>query len=128
MKRIAVIFLMLLYLTPSIGFSVTVHYCGGKIASVSFFDGKAKCKCGNKKMKKDCCKNEKLTVQLNDEQQKNNTSVFSVQQTKEFHPVIADNNFYSIQNIDYGVDDYNSKHPPDALKPPLYIQHRIFRI
>ena len=46
---------------PAIGMTVTEHYCGGRLASVSILQVKsAKCKCDPKKMRKNCC-NERTT-------------------------------------------------------------------
>ncbi|MCG3165034.1 MAG: hypothetical protein POELPBGB_00794 [Bacteroidia bacterium] len=128
MKRISIIFIMFLYLIPSIGFSVTVHYCGGKIASVSFFNEKGKCGCGNKKMKKDCCKDETTIYQLDNEQQKIQQCSFNFQQTKEFQPALNINEQTTYQSTFNPTTFYNCAHPPDEVKHPLYIQHRAFRI
>ncbi|NDA98228.1 MAG: hypothetical protein EBY31_03365, partial [Flavobacteriia bacterium] len=59
LNRIFAILLAFIYLIPAIGISVNKHYCGGKLASVDIGIGhKDNCPCGNKPMKKGCCKNE----------------------------------------------------------------------
>src|SRR5690606_36904045 len=72
MKRIAVILLVLLYLVPAIGVTVSAHHCGGVITSVSLkmLDFGHKCPCGKLPMKKDCCRDETTTFRLSEEQQK----------------------------------------------------------
>ena len=56
MKRIVAILLILAYTLPAISMNVSMHYCGGKLASISFFsDNEDGCVCGVKKMKRNCC-------------------------------------------------------------------------
>lgn len=129
MKKITALFLMFLYLIPAIGVTVSAHHCDGKITSVSlkFFDTH-KCPCGDKAMKKDCCKDEAKTFKLSNEQQKAQTLSCNLKISGEFQYValpvinlICRDNFFS-------TTDYTNSHPPDDLKHPLYIRHRIFRI
>ncbi|MBZ4036251.1 hypothetical protein K6T82_15870 [Flavobacterium sp. 17A] len=60
LKKCTVLFLALLLLVSNIGFAFDVHYCGGKIASVSLKTTaepvvEKKC-CGSKEKKNSCCK------------------------------------------------------------------------
>jgi hypothetical protein len=58
MKRITTVFLLLLYVTTTFGFSLQLHWCGQKISSVNLiFSEKHSCTCGTKEMKPSCCKN-----------------------------------------------------------------------
>ncbi len=129
MKKIAVIFLLFLYLISSSGINVAIHYCGGKISSISFGETKLdKCACGNKEMKQDCCKDKNVYSNALDDQ--------SITKTVELTVL----NFFSIQAIlpigfkfnyqyfpTFTSDDY-FHHPPNRLKLLLYILHQVFRI
>lgn len=65
MKKASIILLLLCYLMPSIGMSVSVHYCGGKLASVSLMgSAEGRCACGKKPMKKNCCKDKTTTFKI----------------------------------------------------------------
>ncbi|PXY41579.1 hypothetical protein DMB65_06390 [Flavobacterium cheongpyeongense] len=58
LKKCTGVFLAFLLLVSSIGFAFDVHYCGGKIASVSLsttVSPEKKC-CGDKEKKSSCCK------------------------------------------------------------------------
>ena len=58
LKKCTGIFLAFLLLVSNIGFAFDVHYCGGKIASVSLsttVSPEKKC-CGDKEKKSSCCK------------------------------------------------------------------------
>jgi hypothetical protein len=130
MKRITVILLMFLYMIPAIGVTVSAHYCGGKVTSVSFnpFDTKHKCPCGSKKMKKDCCKDETTTFKLDDEQQKTKQISCNVVKITDFQPAVPTNLTFDYHTPLLSTEFDHSTHPPDDLKHPLYIRHCVFRI
>ncbi len=69
MKRIATIFILMLYMVFSTGLSVYTHYCAGKLASISFFTPKNK-GCGQCSIKvaKECCKDNQFNFSLDDSQ------------------------------------------------------------
>lgn len=58
MKRILPILIGVFYLFASIGIAATVHFCGGKVADVSFTVSENKsCCCGPVEATKSCCQN-----------------------------------------------------------------------
>lgn len=130
MKKIAVILLMFLYLIPAIGVKVSAHHCGGKITSVSIklLDFGHKCPCGNKPMKKDCCKDEAKTFKLKDEHQK--AIQFTLKGFKTFTnaPILVYNFLFSFKEPLISDGHLSYTHPPDNTKHPLYIRHSVFRI
>lgn len=70
MKKILAISLLSLYLVSAIGFTISLHYCGGDLASLAIFN-KASCCCDEQKeikKKDDCCKNEYKSFKIKDEQ------------------------------------------------------------
>lgn len=120
---------MFLYLIPAIGFTVTAHYCGGKITSVSLkLIDTHKCPCGKKAMKKDCCKDEAKTFKLKGEQLKASLLSFNLTTATDLQPIISDNVTFFYQSSLVQSDFTFGSHPPDDLKHPLYIRHRVFRI
>ena len=130
MKKITVILLMFLYLIPAIGVTVSAHYCGGKVTSVSLnpFDTKHKCPCGSRKMPKNCCKDETTTIKLADEQQKTQQISCNVVKFTDFQPAIPTNLTFDNHTPLLSTEFDRSTHPPDDLKHPLYIRHCVFRI
>ncbi len=61
MKKLKAIILLVLFLTTNSGMAISVHWCCGKLASVHFTTIKtSKCKCGNKAMKANCCKDKTI--------------------------------------------------------------------
>lgn len=129
MKKFVVTILLLLYLIPTFGINVTVHYCGGEISSVSFGTvATDKCACGSKKMKKNCCQDKNFSFEVDDDQSK--TQVVEITFLKYFD-IQAD--LPKAFQFDYqyfpqiATEDY-FHHPPNNVKPPLYILHQVFRI
>lgn len=67
MKKVVVTILALIYLVTSTGAAVTVHYCMGKVSSVTFLTSGEK-HCGSCGMKTTggCCKDETKAVKISD--------------------------------------------------------------
>ena len=129
MKRIVAIILFFLYVIPAIGINISVHYCGGEISSVSFGSGYVeKCACGSKKMKTDCCKNKQISFKLKSDQQKTSHVALNFFKSVTFLPIVFSTYSFSFQPAFDKNIAYNDYQPPDKLKQPLYILHRVFRI
>ncbi len=92
-NRILSFLMTILILLSSTGFSMSLHYCHGKVKTVSFFEEAESChqiktKChipsqkeNIKKYKKSCCANKTITAQQDDSSQKN-TIDFTPKQVK----------------------------------------------
>ena len=129
MKKAIIILLLVCYLIPVTGMTVSTHYCGGKIASVSLqFSQTEKCSCGSKKMKKDCCKTKTCSISLKVVQQFTPQLVINFSNYFSFHPAMLHANDTSIIFTDVDAGSYNKHHPPSSLKQPLYLSNRVFRI
>lgn len=129
MKKITVILLLMCYLIPSIGMTVSAHYCGGKLASVSLqLLGTEKCKCGSKKMKKDCCKTTTCTIQIKSDQQPTPQLEVDFSKTFSVQPAIVQTNITTVFSATVEKDFYQHYPPPLQLKQPLYLLNGVFRI
>ena len=129
MKKVVSIILLFLYMIPVIGINASVHYCGGKIASVSFGAEKAqKCACGSKKMKKNCCKDKEFSFKLKDSQQKTQQVTLNFFKTVDSHSFLIYASIFLYQSFVIQKEFYNAHHPPNHIKPSLYILHQVFRI
>ncbi len=67
LKKCTGLFLAFLLLVSNIGFALDVHYCGGKIASISLNTTskpvvEKKC-CGSKEKKNSCCKDKHVQIE-----------------------------------------------------------------
>ena len=119
---------MALYLVPAIGFSVNAHYCGGKLASVSFdFLKTKKCKCG-KKMNPNCCKTKTFTLKINDSQKQTPQFTFDFNKNLKIQPEVAITSTNVFQPVIIVNSFFNNHHPPDQVKQELYLLNQVFRI
>lgn len=62
MKKIIIIFLLLIYTGSAFGITVDYHYCSGHLTHVTVlnFGAKGGCKCNSSEMPKGCCKDKML--------------------------------------------------------------------
>jgi hypothetical protein len=129
MKNLRLILLVAVYLISAVGVNLFVHYCGGKVSSVSIaISHNDACGCDNKKMKKDCCKDETILFQIDDDQ---------IQQNQHLSPPIKYTCFYALINKPLDIANcltinqkvfYCLYHPPNDVGSDLYLFNRVFRI
>ena len=120
LKKCTGLFLAFLLLVSNIGFAFDVHYCGGKIASVSLnttasASPEKKC-CGAKEKKSSCCKDKVVHFEKKSDDATFKIFFFQIAFpaiVQEFKPIafLSIPNFKSKQVISY----YS-----DANAPPLY--------
>lgn len=129
MRKAVIILLTFIYSLSAVGASLTIHYCGGEVASVAFFSAeKNKCTCPGGEMKKGCCESQTLTFKMKDDQSKSKDFTFSLAKSFEFQPshfdahqlVICHNSFVSFTS--------HIHNPPDPVRQPLYLLYQVFRI
>jgi len=124
MKRFVAIFILILYTAFSVGLTMYNHYCGGKLASVTFFNAEKKgcSKCG-KKMSKDCCKDTEQNLTL-DDSQLGSTNSFIFSDYTSFVAILPSFNYefqpeFAIINSNTSKFFVFETGPP---KTPIYIQ------
>lgn len=118
LKKCTGVFLAFLLLVSNIGFAFDVHYCGGKIASVSLsttVSPEKKC-CGDKEKKSSCCKDKVFKFEKKSDDATFKTFFFQFAFPaiiQEYKPIafLSVPNFKSNQIISYYAD---------ANAPPLF--------
>ncbi len=138
MKRILSLLIMVLYLLPALGMTVSTHYCGGKLADVSLFGSKSRMSCScaaitPKKVvfvKRKCCEQIIYSLKL-DNQQLKQSELDHKSPEKE---VLAEKQFdfgfirNTIIVMPEAVLSYSPNLPPGRYKEPIYIQNDSFLI
>ncbi|MES2592892.1 MAG: hypothetical protein V4608_13495 [Bacteroidota bacterium] len=129
MKKFLLLLSVFLYIVPTVGFSVTAHYCGGKLASISLTaSDEQACVCGSKKIKKNCCKNKIVSVKIKDGQQT------PTQLNPDFKAFELQLLFLGAEQLNFqfkqeAINSFYYKHrPPDRPNQPLFLLNRVFRI
>lgn len=87
-KKFLSISLLFLYLVASIGLTISLHYCGGNLASLGFFETPTCC-CDDvtEKKKDDCCKNENKSFKITTDQNQVAFAEKKIQCSSSFLPV-----------------------------------------
>ena len=128
MKRVTPILLVLLFLITNSGIAVTVHYCGGKLASVDIFsNGNHKCKCGNKPMKPNCCKDKTTVFKSNTDLAKTNHFTFKLTTQKDIYNVVQQIESDNLISFNFATSDYY-RPPFYKLRVPIYLLNGVFLI
>ena len=130
MKKIAVIFLLLIYGTATMGATVHLHYCMDEFVGWSLFSGKDDTcgKCGmEEKDKEGCCKDEQKHLKLKVDQQKTNVVQFiSFISAPVTFTAVIDIDFQSYLSI---TENYPTCHaPPDIGQKRLHVFYGVFLI
>lgn len=109
LKKFIHIFIAILWLSASTGFSITKHYCGGKYVNMSFNSTPESC-CENS----DCCRNESEAYQLDEDTVIQHDVI--INQAISFDIMVFENPFFELENpksIESVFFDGNHIPPPD---------------
>jgi hypothetical protein len=131
MKKILISVIAMFYLTVSSGLAMNIHYCMGKIASVTFGheqdhnDGECS-KCGMSKTENHCCNDEIQFVKLTDDQQVSKDQTFFTQTCYTIPVSFVSLNEPLQGNSIEPYTDYFS--PPSPTLNKVYLAINVFRI
>lgn len=118
------------YVFSVVGVALSIHFCGGRLASVSFSSAKTGCKlCKLEPVAKkggDCCKNTKIEVKVKDSHQTTNgVNLFKVLAVKLFH--LPKNIHFSPVILIGQRAKRSNKAPPRGLHIAVYLLNCVFR-
>lgn len=137
MKRILSLIIMVLYLFPAFGITVSTHYCGGKLADVSLFGSKSKmnCSCGASTSKntvlakRKCCEQLTYSLKLENQQLKQTTVSFKSPNAA----ILKEQPSYRFDFVRNTITvptkaalTYSPELPPGRYNAPIYIQNDSF--
>lgn len=118
MKSIYVILILILYSIPTVGLTITFHYCSGNYSSFSFGNSNTPgCSCG---MKKKCCEDKTITIKIVDEQSK--TKTIDLKITKLENHLIKSSNCIVVINQKIKINKLNNLIYP----PPINKKQQLF--
>jgi hypothetical protein len=127
MKKILLLAATIFYMASSIGATMHLHYCMGKVIERSMFASR-EAKCGGCDMEKsdadkeDCCKDEVQSLRNDTDQIHSQPISFSVTQVAQPAPLVYVENFFVLtpSRLEAPV----SHAPPRSLLQPHYLLHR----
>ncbi|MCX6295576.1 MAG: hypothetical protein NTX97_05840 [Bacteroidetes bacterium] len=129
MKKSLILFLTFVYLVVASGLAFNLHYCGGKISSISlaFVSNHDNC-CGKKKMtKKNCCKNKTSVLKINENQHSSTSIKAPATSFKVIEACFTQINF-NVATIIEAKNISRIHAPPDIYQDPIYLQYRVLII
>jgi hypothetical protein len=127
-KKLFTILLMVTYMAGAIGFSYSLHYCGGHFKGVCFTSDTEKGCCGNGKHKKNCCKDKVVSAKCKGSHTPSAkavlSKVFFIQAILVHAELPVNNNVYA------GFPAYVSSDPspPFTSSVPIYLLNRVLRV
>ncbi len=128
MKKSLFLFITFIYLIPSIGFGIDLHWCGKKVHFVSINSTHEKrCAC-KQKMKPGCCKDKYISFKLSSYHKQ--VANYQFPSNNSFNQLL---NFpvFSFIFLPAFCQDINFKQyhsPPFKIKPPVYLILHTFLI
>lgn len=127
MKKTGVIILTVFYFIVASGFAVNMHFCAGKLKTISLMH-EDDCCCGSKKKTKGCCEEKTIVCKINDNQKLDSKTTVPDISVKELSAYFVLLHFLVPQNL--SVDHII---PPDTSPPYLFsdqhfLVNRNFRI
>lgn len=126
MKRVTIIFLSVFYLMIASGLSFSLHYCGGKLKSISLYASAEKTCCGSKKKSKGCCKDKTTLLKVEDSHQLVKVAKVTTPTVKYVHSFSVQL-LFNVFPADLNTDsDFHL--PPVLYDNPLYLKHRVLII
>jgi hypothetical protein len=126
MKRLLALILSFSFIAASSGASVNIHYCRGKISSVSWsILPTASCKCGKKTMK-GCCKTETRLVKLTDNAKQPELIAAHSMPVVEAAPITT----YFVPQplaVELTATAFSAS-PPGSERISVFLRNRVFRL
>lgn len=125
MRRIIAILISIFYLIPTIGYSIDIHWCGNRIAKVSFYSSK-ETSCGTCATPKKCCKTTHIVVKLKDSQYGSTSLKINPKILYQWSTLIER---HLPMTIGHNNLVYLLYRPPPLLqKEPIYLTTKVFRV
>jgi len=127
MKKAFALFFAFVYLYSSTGICINIHYCGGKVKSVSLLHTDEEGCCKGTMKKKDCCKEKTAFVKISDSQASSSAMQVPASKILSLDLVapaseICLGEIVSVSNIPF------DHAPPDLYAAPPYLKNRVLRI
>lgn len=127
MQKFLVIFFSMLYLTVTSGITMNLHYCGGKLKTVSLFSNNEKGCCGSKKKSKGCCKDKTKTIKV-EENHKASKITETCNPSVHLVAVLSSHLLFNLLDNNEANITSNYHSPPVLYDNPLYLKHRVLLI
>ena len=138
MKKVLTTILAFVYLATSMGATIHLHYCMGKLTSWGLIDHESKncAQCGMVKQssasqsltaKMDCCKDEHKQIKTDNEQKQFPSEFFKYNNSLQA-VALYESSVVNIKAFSSTIEYPNTNAPPLLGKLPLFVLYRNFRL
>lgn len=127
MARIVSAYLLILYTAFTTGLVVDVHYCAGKISSITFETTRDKDGCGKcETKKKSCCHDDLKILKVND----SHSAAFASSVPECPQTILQDNFYFAnvLMNDNLPQTEKANHSPPLKTPPDIFTRNCVFRI
>lgn len=128
MKRLISLLILVTYMASAIGFSFSLHYCGGHFKSVCFTKDTEKDCCGKSEHKTNCCHDKVITAKVKDD---HSSSVFSFSPKIFIADAVIGPRFVANVISTHSAHDrlsFTDSSPPKVPGIPVFLKNRVLRI
>lgn len=128
-KRIAVLSFLSVYLCTTVGFAMSLHFCGSKIANIRVNQNSQKPCCSKEKETKSdtCCKDKHIEIKISDSHQAIQTAKIPAASNLDLL-IAPERTSNSQSNTLFRISRLNYRGPPLHSNVPLTVQNCNFRI
>ena len=128
MKKIISLFILVIYMASAIGFTYSLHYCGGKFKEVCFTSDTEKNCCGKDEKQGKCCSNKVISAKFKSDQNSSAKSIILKLLTFNLH-TLPDYFFKSIVKKEVFANCIVKWQPPPLIiSVPIYLRNRVLRV
>ena len=128
MKKSAIILLSVFYFVVATGFSLHIHYCGGKVKKISVLhENDEKGCCGSKEKSNGCCKEKAAFVKVNSEHKSVNEIKATSNNFTFSNFIVASTNLLHTETVSPFI--LFKFHPPPLIyEAPRYLKYKVLII
>lgn len=123
MKKFITTLILLLYLIPTMGITLSARVC-----SKTGMMNSSSCHCTSNKLVKGCCNNKKVTVKYKDSQQKSELTSEKFNNPISFEFTLASTVYFSKLLPAVAKINYPLPRPPNSHKQSIYLLNGSLRI
>ncbi len=128
-KRIAVLSLLMVYLSTTAGFALTLHFCGSKVSNIGINRSSPKpcCPAESESKPDNCCKDEHIQIKVSDQQQNTQSAKLPAVSNLDLFIIPERIPTFSKETARLS-SQLRYRGPPAISSIPLTIQNSVFRI
>lgn len=128
MKKTGIILLTVFYFIVASGFAINIHYCAGKIKTISFIQEDRDCCCGARAKTKGCCEEKTIVCKIDAKHKLDSKITIPDICTKEIAAYYTLLNFLAPTSVHIDQITPPDTSPPHLFSDQFFLINQNFRI